>query len=141
MRVIRAPQECNKTADIFLGGSTIPYDWRGHIMARLSDIDGLIFNPERTDFPEEGTAEYRKQIIWERSHLENSRIAVFWLSNEKPTSYASRVEVGLCAGLSIPIVIGIEDGFYGKKYLEAFLEMKPVQTLEELAMAIRRRLI
>ena len=155
MRVVRSPEKCGKTADIFLAGSILDYKkqdeartlsfqdrtWREYIIENLSDINGLIFNPDRIYFPEIGSKEYFRQIDWEREYLRNSRLAVFWLSAKKPTSYASRVEIGFAIGLGIPIIIGIGKGFPGAEYLEAFLKTKPIQSLEELAEETKKRVV
>lgn len=155
MEVIRSPQSCRRKGDVFLAGSILTYEtedeadrlslkkntWREYIIGSVSDLEGTIFNPDRIYFPKIGSKGYFEQIAWEREYLRRSRLAVFWLSASKPTSYASRVEVGFAIALKIPIILGIEKGFHGATYLEAFTELKPVETLEELAAKLRKYLI
>lgn len=155
MKIIRAPTSCRRKGDIFLAGSILSYKtedelqrislkentWREYIIESVSDLEGTIFNPDRIYFPEIGSKEYFEQIRWEREYLRRSRLAIFWLSAKKPTSYASRVEVGFATALGIPIIIGIEKGFHGSTYLEAFTEITPVRTLEELSDKLREYLI
>jgi len=154
MKMVRAPEKCNRIADIFLAGSILHYPtqeevefsscqkyvWRDDVIKELSDVQGLIFNPERISFPEIGSKEYFEQINWEREYLRNSKLAVFWLSAEKPTSYASRVEIGFAKGLKIPIIIGIEEGFHGAEYIEAFLGIKPEKTLADVIVKTKIRI-
>ncbi len=155
MEVTRSPQSCRREGDVFLAGSILIYKtkdeaerltlkentWREYIIESVSDLEGMIFNPDRIYFPEIGSEEYFEQITWEREYLRRSRLAVFWLSAEKPTSYASRVEAGFATALNIPIILGIEKGFHGATYLEAFTGVKPVRTLEELSAKLREYLV
>lgn len=154
MKIIRAPKKCNRIADIFLAGSILHYPtqeemesksrrkyvWRDDVMKGLSDVQGLIFNPERISFPRLGSKEYLEQINWEREYLRNSKLAVFWLSVQKPTSYASRVEIGFAKGLEILIIIGVEEGFPGAEYIEAFLGIKPEGTLEDVIVKTKQKI-
>lgn len=154
MEIIRAPASCRRKGDVFLAGSILSYKaenetrrtsfkkntWREYIVESVSDLEGIIFNPDRMHFPKIGSKEYFEQIKWEREYLRKSRLAIFWLSAKKPTSYASRVELGFAIALGIPIIIGIEKGFYGSIYLEAFTEIKTVRTLEELSGKLREYL-
>ncbi|MCL5063673.1 MAG: nucleoside 2-deoxyribosyltransferase domain-containing protein [Firmicutes bacterium] len=114
----------DQPADLFLAGSCVASNhWREALLAQLDSTTLAIFNPERTDFPPESLNDprYHDQVAWERTALRHSRCIALWLDSAKPTSYASRLELGVAIGRSIPCIVGMEPDFPGSIYLRTYL--------------------
>lgn len=125
---------------IFLGGSIIgAEDWQSKAVDLIIN-HASVFNPRRPWF---GTAEDRKgnksdifveQVEWELDYLQKADIILFWLPKDT-WGRTSRFEIGWIAGQGKPIVVGIEEGFPGERYLRHVLEnrlgLKTYKTLQE----------
>lgn len=127
-------------AAIFLGGSiTGAEDWQSEAVNLIIN-HANVFNPRRPWF---GTAEDREpdkpdifveQADWELDHLEKADVVLFWLPKDT-WGRTSRFEIGRITGQGKPIVVGIEEGFPGERYLRYVLEhrlgLKTHRTLQE----------
>ena len=121
---------------IFLAGPIQgALDWQKEAIEIIHEaVPNLwIANPRREYFPDDPEGqEYIKQIKWERYHLrkaETNGVVMFWLAKEvehdpkRAYAQTSRVELAEIKGKiphttpSIKLVVGIEDGFSGARYL------------------------
>jgi len=122
--ILYTPQDApTQPADLFLGGSCVPATlWRNDLVYRLAALPLTLYSPERLDFPGESLEDpaYLQQVHWERLALAHSRAAIFWLDSQKPTSYASRFEIGVAFGRNQPCLIGCRPDFPGATYLRAY---------------------
>lgn len=140
MKVIR-PLEQTNGPTIFLAGpiQSAP-DWHSDAVDYLTELyeklEGTvefdIASPKMLDKPEEFY--YDKQVAWESHYLKNSAdkgVILFWLANPIPEeldptrSYAQTTRFELsewfgksCYDESIKIVVGIEPGFHGERYIK-----------------------
>jgi hypothetical protein len=105
-------------------------DWQADAISRLTaSAPGLnIASPRRSYLP--GTFDYEAQVDWETHHLrraaENGAI-LFWLAAESEhdcnRSYAQTTRFELAEWKiqherdGVPLVVGIEDGFSGARYI------------------------
>ncbi len=119
----------SQIADVFLGGSCTPsHLWRQDLLDALQDTTLTVFSPERSEFPSESLENpvYLHQVDWERQALQHSRTAVFWLDPAKPTSYASRIEIGVPLARHLPCIIGMNPDFPGATYIQAYAPLNAV---------------
>lgn len=126
-------------ADLFLGGSCVPeHPWRKDLLEALRTFSITIYSPERAEFPNESLEDpaYLRQARWEQSALAHSRAAVFWLDPKKPTSYASRLEIGITLGRERPCVIGCLPHFPGAVYLRAYAPQAVLLTYPDFCEAV-----
>jgi hypothetical protein len=140
MKVIR-PLEEYVAPTIFLAGpiQSAP-DWHSDAIQYFIDLkkmmspytDDVIASPKMLDKPEEFY--YEKQVAWESKHLKQAAetgVILFWLANpieehlDPSRSYAqtTRFEIAEWFGKkvnnpSIQIVVGIEPGFHGARYIK-----------------------
>ncbi len=136
--VLRAPERYKGDIDLFLAGSCTERRWRHEVEQEIvrAGVHAIIADPERDDFPDEGTAEYSEQVQWEREHLGRARVVAFWLDAEKPTSYASRVELGSAVARGQKIVLGMSADFPGRPYIETYAGVRAHTDLMDFTGAI-----
>ena len=122
------------------------------------DKNIVICSPRRGAM--EDTFEYNEQVDWETYHLDlaaNHGVLVFWLPIEEEViegrSYAqtSRFEIGewFAKGQSIldfKIVVGIENGFSGARYItkkfeDTYSNIKVNNSFEDLIKDITEKII
>lgn len=82
MKYIEAPEKYY-TGDVSLflaGGITNCPDWQQEMRELLKDLDIVVFNPRRKDFPiGDPDAEF-EQIKWEFEFLDRADLILFWFS-------------------------------------------------------------
>ena len=124
--VLRAPERYKGDIDLFLAGSCTERKWRHEVEMEIerAGVHAIIADPERDDFPDEGAKEYGAQVAWEREYLGRARVVAFWLDASKPTSYASRVEIGAAVARDQKIVLGMSPDFPGRPYIETYAGVK-----------------
>jgi hypothetical protein len=83
MQYIEAPQvyEGHETSLFLAGGITGCPDWQSTMLAQLSDLPLVIFNPRRAHFSQEEEAA-REQILWEYTYLRKASAIAFWFPQE-----------------------------------------------------------
>jgi hypothetical protein len=81
---IEAPDEYDGPGpSLFLaGGITGTHDWQSDIVQRLSDLDLVLLNPRRRNFPIEDPSAAEGQIAWEFRHLRRATAVLFWFPPE-----------------------------------------------------------
>lgn len=118
-------------------------DWQTDAIIEIQNSakfgsDLCVFNPRRSgDFVKLDEAGYAGQVKWEHVHLRRAAcdgVVMFWLAREEEhncsRAYAqtTRFELGeavalrYCSGMQI--VVGIEEGFSGARYIRQTLAAK-----------------
>jgi len=84
MIFVEAPKEVKaKGKKLFLaGGITNCPDWQAMLIESLKDedLDLIVYNPRRANFPIDDPDASEEQIAWEYKHLKGADILVFWFS-------------------------------------------------------------
>ena len=140
MYVVHSPDYANfKTPVVFLAGPIqgAP-DWQAEAIRLLKDIlagiDVSVCSPRRLGAFPEGA--YEQQVDWERFHLNEAAgdgVTMFWLAKEAEhdcaRAYAQTTRFELAEALTKHvmgygghIVLGIEDGFTGAKYIRKYIQ-------------------
>jgi hypothetical protein len=115
-------------------------DWQGEALAILGPVPGLHVASPRRDLP--GKREfteglYNEQVDWEHFHLERAGqdgVVLFWLAREVvhhcDRAYAQTTRFELAEAVTLhrckgtKVVVGIEEGFTGARYLRRTLTRK-----------------
>jgi hypothetical protein len=82
MKYIEAPERYyTGEVSIFLaGGITNCPNWQKDMVELLKDLDIVIFNPRRENFPIDDPTEAKRQIEWEFEFLDRADIILFWFA-------------------------------------------------------------
>lgn len=82
MRYVEAPERYyTGEVSLFLaGGITNCIDWQKEMVELLKDLDIVIFNPRRKDFPIGDPDATFEQIKWEFEFLNRADMILFWFS-------------------------------------------------------------
>ena len=82
MKYIEAPERyLTGEVSIFLaGGITNCPDWQQEMRELLKDLDIVVFNPRRKDFPIGDPTATKKQIEWEFEMLDRADMILFWFA-------------------------------------------------------------
>jgi hypothetical protein len=142
MEYIEAPNEYQGDSfSFFLAGSVSDCaNWQTQLVKLLAGAHVTVFNPRRCEFPVGNRTEERRQIEWERRHLERANLVVFWLT--PPTLCPIALfELGACCESGIPLVVGIDPKYALKFDLGIHLslrrpDVKVLDNLDDLARAI-----
>lgn len=71
------------TKSVFLaGGITGCPDWQQEVVAGIGDLDIVIYNPRRENFPINDPTAAKDQIEWEAFHMKKADIISFWFCKE-----------------------------------------------------------
>lgn len=119
-------------ASVFLAGpiQDAP-DWQAEAIAGLIDLPIVVSNP-RTEAPWHGN--FAAQVDWETWHLSAADVVLFWLArpagltaNDRSYAQTSRFELGewlahACYGGHVNVVVGIEPGFHGERFIRHRLD-------------------
>ena len=73
----------NHIPSLFMGGGiTNCPDWQAEMKDRLKDLDIVLINPRRANFPINDPEAAREQIIWEHERLKAASAISFWFPSE-----------------------------------------------------------
>ena len=72
--------ESGKRTLFLAGGITNCPDWQRELVNKLNDINLIIFNPRRENFPIHDPAASFEQIKWEFKYLKDCRAISFWFA-------------------------------------------------------------
>lgn len=125
---------------LFLAGPILgAEDWQSKVIHDLQDLDIVIASPRQ-----EKTTEFNlnTQIEWESYHLQMADVIMFWIPlktvdiSGRDYAQTSRFELGEWLaktnyGLSHKkVILGIENGFFGRTYIAKRLEKTPIHIFE-----------
>lgn len=138
MKILKPTQIFSAEKVIFLAGPIqgAP-DWQGQIInyfeTNYPDSDLTIASPRRYDVSHDFI--YKEQVNWETTYLNmaaNYGSIIFWLAEQNEhvpgRAYAQTTRYELAEWITkykyenVKLIIGIEDGFSGEKYIRCRLE-------------------
>jgi len=85
MRYIESPKKIigETGKSLFLaGGIAGTPDWQQKVRRYLNNVNVILFNPRRKDFPIDDPAAAQTQIEWEYNHLRKASMILFWFPKE-----------------------------------------------------------
>lgn len=108
-------------------------DWQktasGILVKALEDVEGIVANPRREYLDKE--FDYDAQTDWEEFYLNEAwmrnGIILFWLAKEvehdpkRAYAQTTRFELAKYNERSANMVVGIEKGFYGERYIRKYV--------------------
>jgi hypothetical protein len=127
---------------IFLAGTiqgTIT-DWQTEVTKTLSNLDIVVFNPRRKNFPIHDPSAAEKQITWEFRMLRQADIISFWFAKETLGPIVL-FELGQHSMTQKLIVIGMDPAYPRRQDVEIQMKLirpdiKIVYSLSDLAEEI-----
>jgi len=151
MQLITPVSEQKETFDkklLFLAGPIKGADnWQDKVIESLAGADIYIANPRREADPD---FNYTEQVDWETKHLTLADVIMFWIPKEtvhvEGRSYAQTTRFELAEWLAktnynrdvTKIVLGIEDGFYGKRYIVERLKQTNVKVYDSYEETLQK---
>jgi len=103
---------------IFLaGGITDCPDWQSLIVEKLSDVEVLIYNPRRKDFPINDLSAAELQIFWEYTYLRKAHCISFWFPQETLCPIVL-FELGAWLNSKKKIFVGVQQDYKRRKDVE-----------------------
>ncbi len=159
MKYIEAPERYyTGEVSLFLaGGIQNCPDWQQEIRGYFKDIDIVIFNPRRKDFPIGDPNAAYEQIKWECEFLERANMILFWFSRgslnpivlfEYGKWLMNTRSYNRPLGHYKPIFVGIDPEYERKQDVEiqtqlenGFIFSRIQYSLEKLANLIIRELM
>ncbi len=116
---IEMPRSMRYEGDsLFLaGGITGTYDWQQLVKRYLKDVDIILFNPRRKDFPINDPTAAEAQIRWEFEHLRKASIILFWFPEETLCPIVL-YELGAWSMTDKKIFVGVHPGYKRKRDVE-----------------------
>lgn len=148
------PEEYDGKKLVFLAGPIKGSEnWQDRVIADLADMDVCVANPRRENDPD---FDYDRQVAWETYYLRRADVIMFWLPpaavqvDGRSYGQTTRFELGEWLGRTDfnrrsgkSVVLGIDDGFFGKKYIVTRCADTPCpvfDTYEQTLVEVRRRL-
>jgi len=130
----------DKKSIFFAGGITGCPDWQKELLEKIKDLDLIVYNPRRKNFPIDDPSASQVQIKWEFDHLRKASMISFWFCKETMCPIVL-YELGAWSMTPIPIIIGIEPGYERKQDVEIQTKLvrpdvKIVSSLNELSDSI-----
>ncbi|OGH48116.1 MAG: hypothetical protein A3A51_01340 [Candidatus Levybacteria bacterium RIFCSPLOWO2_01_FULL_39_10] len=150
--------ETNKSIIFLAGPIQGTNDWQARAIEILHDLnpDVAIASPRRLTF-DEADFDYDQQVDWETLHLRRAGrtgVILFWLAREEipipGRTYAQTTRFEFAEWVTqhkymkARIVVGIEEGYSGAKYIRKRLQETPdipiVDNLEEVCMEALKKI-
>ena len=131
----------NKKSIFLARGITGCPDWQANMVQLLNDLELIVFNPRRTNFPIHNPNAAREQIKWEFDYLAKSDIISFWFCKETMCPIVL-YELGRWANSKKKIFIGMDPSYQRRQDVEiqtqlARPEIKIVYDLKDLSDQIK----
>ena len=111
MRYVECPEsysdDAHAACSLFLaGGVTGCPDWQAEVASMSSDMDIVLLNPRRRDFPIQDPTASEAQICWEHRHLRAASGILFWFPRESVCPIAL-YELGAWSMTSKTLFVGV----------------------------------
>ena len=122
------------------GGITDCHDWQTEMVDMLANVDIVLFNPRRADFPIGDQNAAIDQITWEYKHLQRADMILFWFPCETLCPIVL-YELGWAHNIKRKIYIGTHPDYKRAHDVEIQMhlarpEIVIVHTLEDLASQV-----
>lgn len=127
---------------LFMGGGiTNCPDWQADMKEQLQDLEIVLINPRRLDFPMHDPNAAREQIEWEHRRLKEVDAISFWFPKETLCPI-TLYELGAWTVQQKPLFIGAHPGYQRLQDVEIQTNLVRPNTLihrsvEDLCLAIR----
>ena len=140
MIYVEAPDRTVKKGmpSVFLaGGITGAPQWQNELIASIHELDMVIYNPRRANFPIKDPSAAEKQIKWEYDMLRVASMISFWFCKETMCPIVL-LELGSHLMTSKPLVVGMDKKYQRRQDVEiqtdlARSDVKIVYSLDDLA--------
>jgi hypothetical protein len=139
MIYVEAPNiiQSDKKSIFLAGGITGCGPWAAELTDKIKDLDIVIYNPRRENFPIDDPNAALAQITWEFEQLKKATAISFWFSSETIQPIVL-YECGAWSKTSKPIVIGVDPKYQRKLDVVIQTELvrpglKIASSIEELA--------
>jgi len=124
------------------GGISGCSNWQEILVPMLNDLDIVIFNPRRDNFPIHDPNAAQAQIEWEFNQLTTATVISFWFCKETLCPIVL-YELGRWAMSQKPIVVGMDPDYQRHQDVEIQMDLaRPglpiVYSLKALATSIRK---
>lgn len=127
MIYVEAPNDAPvgaKMPSIFLAGSITNCPlWQTEMVGYLKDLDLIIYNPRRKNFPMDDPNAAEGQITWEFKKLRLASMVSFWFSKETMGPIVL-FEYGAALERNAPIVIGMDPKYPRRQDVEIQTKLK-----------------
>ena len=127
---------------VFLaGGITGCPEWQKEMIEMLSDMDYVLFNPRRDDFPMDDPYQIAGQITWEFSAMRVAKAILFWFPEETLCPIVL-YELGAWSMTDKPIFVGVHPAYERRSdvFVQTSLarsDVKVVYSLRALADQVK----
>ena len=126
------------------GGITNCPDWQEKMRKALKDVDIVLLNPRRYDFPIGDPNAAEAQIKWEYNHLRKASMILFWFPKETLCPIVL-YELGAWSMTMKKLFVGVHPEYKRRQDVEiqtslARWEIKIVYDLESLANQIKKEI-
>ena len=131
----------NKIPSIFLaGGITGCPEWQEEIVKSLKNLEIIVYNPRRKNFPIKDPTAAEAQITWEFNMLRAATIISMWFCKE-PIQPICLFELGCWSKTQKPLIVGVDPGYPRQQDVEIQIKLaRPdisiVYSLEDLSNTI-----
>lgn len=139
MVYVEAPNttESIKKSIFLAGGITGCNDWQSDLKDKIKDIDIIIYNPRRKNFPIDDPKAAEAQITWEYQMLRKADAISFWFCPETMQPIVL-FELGSWVVSDKPILVGVDPKYQRKQDVEIQTKLarpglKIASSLDELS--------
>lgn len=139
MVYVEAPNttESIKKSIFLAGGITGCSDWQSDLKDKIKDIDIIIYNPRRKNFPINDPKAAEAQITWEYQMLRKADAISFWFGPETIQPIVL-FELGSWVVSDKPILVGVDPKYQRKQDVEIQTKLarpglKIASSLDELS--------
>ena len=118
------------------GGIQGTPNWQKDFVEKLGDLDIVVYNPRRKNFPIKDPNAAEEQITWEYKHLRKADVITFWFPKETDCPI-TLFELGAHSKGNKPITVGVHKEYSRKQDVEIQMklvrpELEIVYNLEDL---------
>lgn len=126
MHVVRAPQVYeNSNTDLkcvfMAGGISGCPPWQTDFVEKMQGVDGVLFDPRRTDFDVSNPSMSEAQIAWEHDHLRQAHAVSFWFP-EETLCPITLFELGVWSSSDKKIFVGTHPGY--KRRFDVVMQLR-----------------
>jgi hypothetical protein len=119
MIYVEAPNviESDKKSIFLAGGITGCQNWQKDLANNIAELDIVVYNPRRENFPIHDPTAAQAQITWEFVHLRKASMISFWFGSETIQPIVL-FELGSWVVSNKPIVVGMDPNYQRKQDVE-----------------------
>ena len=119
MIYVEAPNviESDKKSIFLAGGITGCSEWQKELANNIAELDIVVYNPRRKNFPMDDPTAALAQITWEFNHLQKASMISFWFGSETIQPIVL-FEYGKWIVSNKPIAIGVDPKYQRKQDVE-----------------------